>query len=182
MGSAVRGVGKGVGTVLISTGSGVRRVQGGASDGLEKGTSGRKLVMDGVNSVVNNTVADTLLQKELVRKLRKGTAHNVHTFMDGMVQTAATLPPAWKFIYLAGVIGITILGFTVHIWLPFAFTILLVIWTSLIVKVAGKAPDATLEERFRAEFSIKPGEVSNPMFTSGDEGASDDESDDDGIN
>ena len=80
-------------------------------------------------------------------------------------------------------IGITILGFTVLIWLPFAFTILLVFWTSFVVKVAGKRPDASLEERIRAEFSMKPGEVSNPMFNS-DEEADDGESeseDDDGI-
>ena len=175
VGTAVRAAGDGMNSALASSGSAMKHIQTAASDGLSQASAGRQRIMQS-SGVASNVVVDTVLQKELVRKMGRGVGHKVHKAADNLVQTANSLPPRWRAIWALGTVVIVIVGMTILIMIPFSFTILLMLWTGLIVRIAAEPQEESELMTQVSAFTKDPGRVSNPMYGEEESDESDDES------
>ena len=81
--------------------------------------------------------------------------------IENLIETAKSLPPAWRAVWLLGTIVIIVMGFTILIMVPCAFTVPLAVWTWLIVAAAercggGEQPQDKEASRGNSTFT-------NPM-------------------
>lgn len=104
----------------------------GTAKGLELTNKGRQKVMATTADLTNRVV-----QKEIVRKVGVGARHKMHVLIDDLVQIFYSLPLGWRIVWAVGAIVLLTLGLTILLVIPFSFTVLIALWTFLIVKLAG---------------------------------------------
>ena len=80
--------------------------------------------------------------------------------IENLIETAKSLPPAWRAVWLLGTIVIIVMGFTILIMVPCAFTVPLAVWTWLIVAAAERCGGEQREEK---EGSRGNSTFTNPM-------------------
>eukprot|EP01046_Picozoa_sp_COSAG06_P045179 COSAG06_NODE_6209_length_3048_cov_8.167854_1_plen_495_part_00 len=100
--------------------------------GIEMTNRGRQRVI--------STTADLggrVVQKESVRKIGVGAKHRMHVIIDDLVDVFFALPVRWRIVWSVGVLVLLVLGLTVLLVVPFAFTLLIALWTLFVVKLAS---------------------------------------------
>ena len=128
------------------------------SQAIGTGLEGGKGVLAEVGR--GSEVVDRVLQKELVRKAGSSAGHKAHVMIENLIETAKSLPPAWRAVWLLGTIVIIVMGFTILIMVPCAFTVPLAVWTWLIVAAAERCGGEQREEK---EGSRGNSTFTNPM-------------------
>ncbi len=112
----------------------------GTAKGLEMTAKGRQMVMATTAELTGQVV-----QKEAVRKLGVGVKHRLHLIIDDMVEVFESLPTSWRILWVTGALILLVAGFTVLIVIPGSFTVLIALWTFLVVRLAGVGGADVLE-------------------------------------
>lgn len=124
----------------------------GTAKGLEMTAKGRQMVM-----ATTAELSGRVVQKETVRKMGAGARHRAHIVIDDMVEVFESLPTSWRIVWVSGALILLVAGFTVLIVIPGSFTLLIAVWTFLIVKLANVfSADAPEDESDDSKMFVNP--------------------------
>lgn len=108
---------------------------------------------------------------DVMGSAQHGISHRLHVQLDKVAETMAALPTKWKFIWAFGALIILVLGLTVLIIVPFAFSVLLALWTMLVVRLAPQQdedPTSLVSEAADlAELNLAEARIKHQIFELG---------------
>ena len=111
----------------------------GVSSAMATTVAAPRAVGGGVARTSRRVVRTPSLDNELARKIGSAghsLSHRLHIFVENMRETLRLLPCKWQVVWVGGMLTIVVLGFTVLVVIPFAFTLLLMAWTALVLRLA----------------------------------------------
>ena len=149
--SKVAGIGANV--ALSGVDRTVETAMVGTTKSLQMTTKGRQMIM-----TTTANLSGRVVQKELVRKAGVGLKHQMHVVIDDLVGVFESLPMGWRIVWVSGALVLLVAGLTVLLVIPFSFTVLIALWTFLIVKLAGAT--STAEEEDEGEVIMQ---IRNPL-------------------
>ena len=114
-----------------------------AQEGMTKTNSG---VSAATKAVAGAGATAVLFAPRALISVGVSAKYRLHNFVDDMIETAESLSPMWRGIWMLGDIVILSLAMTVLMMIPGSFLLLLMAWTALIVKCqGGDTNDAALD-------------------------------------